>query len=228
MSEVHFSTQNLQPFASNYRSTANTYNFIKTSQVHFRSTVKLMAKIINCLESRPLLHSYPEVVWLRPPQGVHRAHLHQAYKPCFIRAVPPQTYIGLWWLCSNDTRKGQWHPLLQGSVEINLMLASHADMVWPANIKLISTKPWRRGCHYPFLVFLVSSSAVHRPPDTIIRSWARFSSAAHGPPCKRIKSWTGFSSAANRPTCKSIKSWTGFCSAANIPQCKIIRSWSWV
>ncbi len=27
MSEVYFSTKNLQPFASNYRSTANTYNF---------------------------------------------------------------------------------------------------------------------------------------------------------------------------------------------------------
>ena len=36
--------------------------------------------------------------WLRPPQGVHRAHLHQAYKPCFITAVPPQTYwIVCWW-----------------------------------------------------------------------------------------------------------------------------------
>ena len=46
--------------------------------------------------------------------GVHRAPLHQGYKPCFIRAVPPQTYgnvcwwslyhIGLWWLCPTDTR----------------------------------------------------------------------------------------------------------------------------
>ncbi len=27
MSEVHFSTKNLQPFAGNYRSTANPYNF---------------------------------------------------------------------------------------------------------------------------------------------------------------------------------------------------------
>ncbi len=35
---------------------------------------------------------------LRPPRGLHRAHLHQAYKPCFIRAVPPQTYSNVcWW-----------------------------------------------------------------------------------------------------------------------------------
>ncbi len=25
-------------------------------------------------------------------KGVHRAHLYQAYKSCFIREVPPQTY----------------------------------------------------------------------------------------------------------------------------------------
>ena len=31
-------------------------------------------------------------IWLRPPRGVNRAYLHQAYKPCFTRAVPPQTY----------------------------------------------------------------------------------------------------------------------------------------
>ena len=64
MSEVHFSTKNLPPFASNYRSTANTYNFTNASQVHFRTTVKPGAKIINCLELRPLLDSPPEVVWL--------------------------------------------------------------------------------------------------------------------------------------------------------------------
>ena len=35
---------------------------------------------------------------LRPPRGVHRAHLHKAYEPCFIRAVPPQTYGNVsWW-----------------------------------------------------------------------------------------------------------------------------------
>ncbi len=33
-----------------------------------------------------------EPMSLRPPRGVHRAQLHQAFKPCFIRAVPPQTY----------------------------------------------------------------------------------------------------------------------------------------
>ncbi len=30
--------------------------------------------------------------------------------------------------------------------------ASHAGMVLSTNIKLISTQPWRRGCHYPILV----------------------------------------------------------------------------
>ncbi len=30
---------------------------------------------------------------LRPPRRVHRAHLHQAYKPCFIRAVPPHKFV---------------------------------------------------------------------------------------------------------------------------------------
>ena len=34
---------------------------------------------------------------LRPPRGVHQAHLHQAYKPCFVRAVPPQTYGNVCW-----------------------------------------------------------------------------------------------------------------------------------
>ncbi len=29
---------------------------------------------------------------LRPPQGVCEAHLHQAYKPCVIGAIPSQTY----------------------------------------------------------------------------------------------------------------------------------------
>ncbi len=33
---------------------------------------------------------------LRPPRGVHRAHLYQAYKPCFIRAGPPPTYGIVW------------------------------------------------------------------------------------------------------------------------------------
>ena len=62
--------------------------------------------------------------YIKATTGVHGAHLHQAYKPCFISAVPPQAYgnvcwwslcvhtgytwglynhIGLWGFCSNDT-----------------------------------------------------------------------------------------------------------------------------
>ncbi len=27
----------------------------------------------------------------------YEAHLHQAYKPCFIGAIPSQTYGNVWW-----------------------------------------------------------------------------------------------------------------------------------
>ncbi len=64
MSEVHFSTKNLLSFASYYRSTANSDIFINTSQVHSRSCIKFVAKIIYCFELSPLLYSPPEVAWL--------------------------------------------------------------------------------------------------------------------------------------------------------------------
>ncbi len=35
---------------------------------------------------------------LRPPRGVHWAHLQQAYKPCFIKAISSQTSDNVcWW-----------------------------------------------------------------------------------------------------------------------------------
>ena len=45
MSEVHYSTKNLQPFASNYRSTSNTYNLLLTAHRYTSGgTLKLWAK----------------------------------------------------------------------------------------------------------------------------------------------------------------------------------------
>ena len=38
--------------------------------------------------------------FLRPPRGVCEPHLHQAYKPCFIIAIPSQTYCNIFWRSS--------------------------------------------------------------------------------------------------------------------------------
>ena len=90
--------------------------------------------------SQPPLHAA-----LRPPSGVHRAPLHQAYKPCFIRRVPPQNYrrppaykhIGLWWLCPTDTRLKACKYELQGPPMVALrpvQVESRGALFWSASL----------------------------------------------------------------------------------------------
>ena len=50
-------------------------------------------------------HLWIRLPLLRPPRGVHQAHLQQAYKPCYVRAVPPQTYENVMTLPSRYTVK---------------------------------------------------------------------------------------------------------------------------
>ncbi len=59
--------------------------------------------------------------------GVYKAHLHQPYKPCVIRAILSHTYGNVWW-CSHRFVMGllQWHKvcLLDGG-------ELHRPLPWP-------------------------------------------------------------------------------------------------
>ena len=49
-------------------------------------------------------------ITLKPPQGVHRAHFHQAYKPCFIIAHRFVMTLLKWYKVKSLRRWTSWTP----------------------------------------------------------------------------------------------------------------------
>ncbi len=67
-------------------------------KVLFRTIVKSFPCFLTETKITQLVFDmYRLFAYLRPPRGVCEAHLHQAYKPCVIGAIPSQTYENVWW-----------------------------------------------------------------------------------------------------------------------------------